>query len=137
MQQARSARILDVSLTQTEPRMSEAITRAISGDLTLDVSQAQMVNAFGIGIFWAVEDSFLQHKAGLLDETSWEIERTVLTTYLSFPCFRVSWRLNRMFSSGEYRSYVDTLLHTTKPSKPLDIHGTWKTLMVQELAKAA
>ena len=137
MQQGRSARVVDLILRRTEPNVSEAISRAWLADMTLDASQVGAINDWVGALFWSIEDSFMQYQAGLLHATSWEVDLASLRAFLSFPYCRVSWKINRQFSGGEYRDFVDSMMKEIKVAKPFDELATWKTLMAEELAEAA
>lgn len=136
MQQGRSARTVNAMLASIEPSIAEAMSRAIAGDTTLTATQVFAVNVNAQAMFWNVEDSFLQHRAALLDDLSWETDLETLRLALSTPAFRVAWKLSRRKASRAYRAFVDDLVETIKPAQPFDELTTWKTLMAKELAAA-
>jgi hypothetical protein len=99
----------------------------------MDVSHVYAAQAYCNAVLWSIEDSFLQHRAGLLDEASWQAEMALLRTWLRIPSLRVTWKLNRGFAGGAYRDFVDALLKDTVPLEPFDLHSRWKSMMAQEL----
>jgi hypothetical protein len=137
MQQGRASRWIDIILNRTEPTVSEAISRAMLCDMTMDGAQVQTAVIHFCALFWSAEDSYLQHKAGLLDEGSWATEIETLRANLSVPTVRVSWKMNRAAFNTEYCAYVDSLLQQTKPIKRIDQLARWKDMMAQELAEPA
>jgi hypothetical protein len=137
LQQGRSARVTELILKRTEPELSKALTRGLQADLTIDESQVESINAFFAALFWSIEDSFLQSRAGLLLSTSWETDDATLRGFFAVPACRVAWIMNRDLMSGAYRNYVDALMRDIKPRAASDTLATWKTLMSQELAAVA
>jgi len=136
MQQGRSARVVSTILVGAEPSMSATMSRAYAADLEMDATQVRSMNAYATAFFWNVEDSFLQHRSGLLDSSAWEVDLATLRVSLSSPALRVGWKMARAQSSGEYRAFVDGLLDEVKPRKSFNELAVWKDLMAKEQAQA-
>jgi hypothetical protein len=136
MQQGRASRWINIILNRTDPTVSEALTRAMRADMTMDEAQVQVALIHFCALFWSVEDSYLQRKAGLLDEAGWASELATLRGNLTVPTVRVSWKLNRPAFNAEYRDYVDALIREIKPLRRIAQLAMWKDLMAQELAEA-
>src|SRR5450755_2094299 len=134
LQQGRSARVTELILKRTEPELSRALTRGLQADLTIEGFQVESINAFFSALFWSIEDSFLQYRAGLLLSTSWETDDATLRGFFAVPACRVAWTMNRDLISGDYRNYVDALMRDIKPSAASDTLETWRNLMSRELA---
>ena len=137
MQQGRTARWMDIALRQTDPGLAEALNRSWLSDTTLLASQVHGVNLLNAAILWCVEDSFRQHRAGLLDKESWATELATLRLQLGFAPMRVTWKMYRGNVTGEYRSFVDKLLTETEHKQTWDELAEWKALMVEEVAAGA
>ncbi|HEY5107280.1 MAG TPA: hypothetical protein VII73_11000 [Caulobacteraceae bacterium] len=137
LQQGRSARVTELILKRTEPELSKALTRGLQADLAIEDFQVEAVNAFFAALFWSIEDSFLQYRAGLLLSTSWETDAATLRGFLAVPACRVAWTMNRDLMSGEYREHVDALIRDIRPRAPSDSLATWRELMSRELAAVA
>jgi hypothetical protein len=82
------------------------------------------------------EDSFLQHRAGTLDSSSWGTDVTALQEFFSYPGFRAAWRFNRDFMSGAFREYVDAIMRHTEGTKRLDLASAWTALLTEETSTA-
>ena len=136
MQQGRTARSIDVLLKQAEPDVALAMDRAFRSDTTLVAPQIQAVNRICIAMLWSVEDSFLQHRAGLLDEAGWATELATLRNQMSYPPVRAAWKLWRVNMTGVYRDFVDSLIDEIKPQRAFDEVAAWKTAMSEVLAQA-
>lgn len=136
MQQGRSARITAQILATTEPHLAAIMTRGYASDLAMTPEQIRIMNAFAQAYFWSHEDSFFQHKAGLLDQASWDIDVASLRSALLLPVFRVGWKLTRNQTTGPFRDFVDSQMHDVKPLATYDEAGIWKHLMQKELQAA-
>ena len=134
LQQGRSARVTELILKRTEPELSRALTRGLQADLSIEGFQVESINAFFAALFWSIEDSFLQYRAGLLLSTSWETDDATLRGFFAVPACRVAWTMNRDLISGDYRNYVDALMRDIKPSAVSDTLAIWRKLMSRELA---
>jgi len=135
MQQGRAARSVDFILRATEPALCETIVRANNSDLTLAPAQIAALNTYAVAFYWSMEDSFLQHRQGLLDGASWETEVETLKQFLMLPAWRVGWEMCRDAVSGDYRHYVDSLLQSVKPMKEFNESAAWRHLMKKQLAE--
>lgn len=136
MQQGRSVRIVETLLKKTDPVLSEAVPRVYLSDLTIDAAQIHAVNAFIEAFFTNQEDSYLQHRAGLLHGSSWETDVATIRQTLMVPAWRVGWKMCRHRASDEYRAYINSLLNEVKTVKSFDEAALWKSLMMKELAAA-
>ena len=136
MQQGRTARWMDIALRQTEPELAAALDQAWRADPALVASQVHAINLLNVAILWGIEDSFLQHRAGLLDDGSWATELATLRQQLAYPPMRVTWKMYRGNMTGRYRSFVDVLLNETKAMRTWDELTEWKALMAEEAALA-
>jgi hypothetical protein len=132
LQQGRSARVTDLILRRTESELSKALTKALQADMSIEDSQVEVVNAFFAALFWSIEDSYLQFKAGLLLPSSWETDAATLRGFFSVPACRVAWLMNRHLMKGEYRDHVDALMREIEPLPPTDILAAWKSHMAGE-----
>jgi hypothetical protein len=137
MQQGRAARTVDFILRSTDSALCDAIVRANSSDLTLTPAQIAAFNSYAVAMFWSIEDSFLQHRNGLLDPPSWATEVATLKGFLLMPAWRVAWEMTRHQAGGEYREYVDDMLRSVKPMKSFDESSVWKQLMEKQLSGIA
>jgi hypothetical protein len=137
LQQSRTARYSEQLLRPTERYLSEAITRAAQGDLTME---APMINAFirhTANMFWNSEDVFMQHKSGTIDRVAFESDIAILRKFLETPAYRAGWQFNRDYATGEFRAFVDNLVSETKAVPFPDLVTTWNTLIAAELENAA
>jgi hypothetical protein len=136
MQQSRTARYTEQILRPTEPYLCEALTRALQGDVTMDACMIMAFSRHAANVFWNSEDVFLQHRSGAIDRFAFESDMALLRKFVEIPAYRVGWRVNRDFATGEFQVFVDNLISETTPVRFLDVPATWKTLMTAELEHA-
>ncbi len=136
LQQGRSARMSGALALRTEPFLADAWSRAQKGDMTLDGPQVEALNAWFAAAFYGVEDSFLQHKAGLLPPGAWQSEVAWLSMFLTMPYARVAWTMNRTPMAKDFVGYVDGLMAATKSATAFDLAHFWNASMAKELSKA-
>jgi hypothetical protein len=137
MQQGRAARTVDFILRSTDPGLCETIVRANKSDLTLTPVQIAALNTYAVALFWSLEDSFLQHRNGLLDAASWATEVATLKVFLLSPAWRVGWQMCRAQAGSDYRAFVDSIMGSVKPLPSFDESAIWKSLMEKQLAEIA
>jgi hypothetical protein len=136
MQQGRSTRGAESILKTAEPAMSERHMRGTTADRSMTEAEVwsylQMVMAQHIN--W--EDSFLQHRAGLLDTESWNTDQAALRWTCMFLGTRAIWRMVGPSFGASYRAYVDQLM-TETPPRSLDLVADWSAALDREGALAA
>jgi hypothetical protein len=133
MQQGRSTRLAESVLKMAESEMSARYMRGTVADRSMTEAEIwsylQMVMAQHIN--W--EDSFLQHRAGLLDAVSWSTDAAALRRTCMFPGSRAIWRLVGPNFGASYGAYVDRLLSETSVHSP-DLVADWTAALDQERA---
>lgn len=137
LQQGRTERINSQQHMTLEPTLAAVMSRVYRSDLTLDPAEVRMINGFVQAFFWANEDGYLQHKAGFLDEETWEGDLAAIRQALISPAFRVGWKMTRRVCSVAYRDFIDAEMRAIRPGKPFDEPAIWKRLMERELAEVA
>jgi hypothetical protein len=134
MQQGRSSRTAELLSDMTAPHISEIVVRAEKLDTTLQAQDIQAYFRLCAAWFFNYEDSFMQHQAGTLDPSIWEIDRTALRNLATNSGFRIAWRFVRNFSSGAFRGYVDNLMREAKADQTFDYLAAWRAGVAEELA---
>ncbi len=72
------------------------------------------------------EDSFLQHRSGLLDTESFATDDAVLRFTCGQAGHRRIWRLVGPSFGASYRAYVDSIIAATPLAEPTDFTAFWK-----------
>jgi hypothetical protein len=83
------------------------------------------------------EDSFFQHRAGVLDESSFASDIAILRVFASAPAFRAMWPIMRDWYGRDFRTYVDGVIRETAAVRaPPSVASAWKERLAQELESA-
>lgn len=136
VQQGRAFRNTTFALRQTEAEMADLLVKATSHADWASISDVQLMQLIGWtrGLVFHFEDSYLQHRDGLMDDRAFESAKSSVANILSRPALRAIWELTRGFYSRDLAAYVDQLNRETPLSlrPPADLNARFKA-MVSEL----
>jgi hypothetical protein len=134
---ARTTRVMDLMLTCTDPPVANAVLKGMRGanDLT-DTEVFQFVNHSGARFFNA-EDSFYQHREGLLNEFSFDGLRNGLRVSLTSAPMRVIYKHQRIMMGREFVEFMDQLLATIPVAPVVDQSAQFRAEVAAELAHAS
>jgi hypothetical protein len=125
MQQGRSTRASGTILNISEPYAAQCYVRGVRADPTLSEHEVwsfwSMVTAQHLN--W--EDSYLQHRAGMLDAESFASDDSVLRVTCGFAGHRRVWRFVGPTLAPAYRAYVDGIIAATPLAEPIDFAALW------------
>jgi hypothetical protein len=82
--------------------------------------------------FLSGEDSYLQHKAGLLDKASWESYVAGAQFYMACPGMRAMWKVGSKQFGADFREFVDRILANAEVSGPADPYVAWQQHLKSE-----
>jgi hypothetical protein len=136
MQQVRTGRYSEQLLRPTEPFLCEAVTMAMEGKVDMSSEQVIAFTRHATSVIWNSEDVFMQHRAGNLDQDSFDSDMAILKAYLSSPAYRVGWWMSRGSANIAFRDFIDGVIRETRPLQPSIWSEVWKRLMAQELKAA-
>jgi len=109
IQQERSARISDIQMRITDPVLSEAVDKGMAGDSDMTRLQVSQFRSYSQARFGISEDTFYQHKNGLLsDEAFATFEKTYAGAF-RFPGPRVAWKWVRGGFNAEFVAFTDRI----------------------------
>jgi hypothetical protein len=108
MQQGRAARMMDLQLRIATPEMGELFAKGSQGGDLSAVEFLRYRAASRAGII-SFEDTFYQHREGLLADAPFETSRDAFAAGLALPGRRALWRLERDLYESGFRTYVDGL----------------------------
>jgi hypothetical protein len=134
MQQARTARNVEILLKIADPAMSETIAESDSDRATLSDAKIWSFYGFAAAVFWSYEDSFLQFQAKTLDSSSWESDVATLRRLVAHPRYRAVWKMARDGMAGNYRDYIDRLMSEVPSDTSRSLTDQFKIYMAEELA---
>jgi hypothetical protein len=139
IQQAANHQRIDLFRDRaTHPSLAEAVSLAQYSPDQLNFSQwLQFMNHTG-AISSLYEDTFYQHKHGLLSDDAFESRLGTLRATVTSPAFRAVWNVSRRLYGHDYVEFIDKLVATT-PVIVFDFparFADWKSNANSEIAKA-
>jgi hypothetical protein len=136
MQQGRADRASDAALRLADPQLSRVWQkgRHTPEDLTLEeLEQFLMMCRMSL---LSAEDSFLQHKAGLMEEAAYaSFVAGVRSLTAAFPGLRAGWRMSRSQYGAEFAAFMDHIVSAT-PVPSVDRLVQWRSAVQQDRSPA-
>jgi hypothetical protein len=114
VRQQRASRGVAVTMgAATEPSLVEAIYKASVGATDITSTQLLQLLLYSNAQFLSFEDSFLQHRNGLMTDSDFGSVINSVRAFIRLPGFRVQWKRGRMGYGTEFVEFMDALLATT------------------------
>jgi hypothetical protein len=135
MQQGRADRVSKASLTSAHPELAAIWMKGTSAEPDFTREQLGQWLLICRSAFLSGEDSFLQHKAGLLDETAFESYVAGARFYMSSPGVRAAWRLSAAQFGPDFRAFVDDLIAKSRFPAPIDTFAVWQEKLKVEIQR--
>ena len=135
MQLGRVSRSQAIALRGADPELARITVRAMNCDETLSEVDTRVFASMVAAYFQSIEDTFLQHRAGLLEKASLATDEASMRVFLLSPAYRAMWRLISLAFGGEFRAYVDDILEQVDPLPVSDISPLYKMVVREELAR--
>jgi hypothetical protein len=127
IQQGRAGRSVEIAMRLVSTDFAEAYRSCMSGET--QVPETQLVQFIGYcrAVFLGAEDSFLQHREGLLDEAAFNSFNRSLHSLFESPGMRATWSILREWYDVEFATYMDGVVRDAT-DRPIGIqHAQWKT----------
>ena len=98
-------------------------------------TQLAQFTVFCRATFLNGEDSFFQHKDGLLGDASFASYTGGMLTTFSLPGFRVQWKYQRGIFASEFVAFMDKLVVEAPKVSPIDRVAQWNADISVEAAE--
>jgi hypothetical protein len=134
IRQARATRTVRIILAGTDPSLADAFTKGTFGDEDISSTQLTQFGAALRAVFVNCEDTYYQHKEGLLDEAGFAGFVTGLKGSFRYPGFRTQWKSARRNYAIEFVEFMDKLLAETPVNPPTDVLARWRAGIAAEKA---
>jgi hypothetical protein len=132
VQQGRADRASHRAMIMASPDLAEVVQRGMAGNKELTREEFNQWTMICRSLFITVEDSFMQHKSGLLDDVAFHSFEAGTRTFFSSPGLRASWQL----ASGQYgketRKFIDSIIKLSPVARPTDPFAEWLKLQAPE-----
>ncbi len=126
IQQGRASRSVDIAMRLMSTDFAEAYHSCMCGDT--EVTSAQLVQFIGYcrAVFLSAEDSYLQHRDGLLDEPAFNSFSRSLRSLFESPGMKATWSILREWYDTGFATYMDGVVNDAS-HRPIAIqHAQWK-----------
>jgi hypothetical protein len=134
MQQGRTTRFMQNFSLMADPYISSLVGRVATSDTNFTAAEVSSLTRMHGSWFWSFEDTFLQHRAGMIDDASWLPDLAALKMLAADLGCRVSWRMLRSYTDGPYAEFIDQLVREATPQPVPDWAAAWKSMMTEERA---
>ena len=122
MNQAVATRGTEIVRWATEPRILAMRTRVLAGETQFTAEEIVLLSFMLRVSLLAAQDSNLQHRQGLTDQTTFENALGGVRGLLAQPVFQAVWRRMRADFAAETALFIDRLIAEAPPAEaPLDI----------------
>src|SRR5689334_18289517 len=109
VQQGRATRIADFVLRVIDPSLLPAWTMGLRGAADIGSDRHFQFMYMARARFVSLEDSFLQHRNGLMDEGAFAGHIEAFKLVFSARGLRAAWKLTRSIYDSEFADFVDRL----------------------------
>jgi hypothetical protein len=115
IQQGRAGRIAETALRLAELRESDGLDKCFNGDTDADPKDVARFLYICRAGFVSAEDSFLQHREGLLTGLAFESYEASLRGGMGAPGLGAGWKMTRESYEPQFRDYLDRMLADANP----------------------
>ena len=139
MQQGRADRIGQQAIDVAADRgLARVFTTGMFEPEKLTRKEFEQYLLIGRAIFVSAEDSFLQHKEGMLDATAFRSQTTGQRRMMAmWPGARALWRVMATQYGDEFRQHMDEVVQAAEHQPAPDLYAAWQTQVHTELGVAA
>jgi len=136
MQQGRADRTAHAALTLAQGGLSSIWHRGAAGDTSLTRDEFAQWMLLCRSAFLSGEDSFMQHKAGLLSDAAFASYVAGVRYYMSTPGLRAAWQVGSAQFGREFVEFVNGELARAPLVAPPDAYELWKARVREATAPA-
>ncbi len=128
----RVDRIIDILMTTADSALVDAAAKGPHGTDDLTDQQIRQFITYAQARFYNAEDSFYQHKEGLLNDVSFAHVEGGLRISFSQPGFRAVYKRQRPGYGADFVAFADRLLAESKVAPPADVAAQWRADVAAE-----
>lgn len=137
MQQGRADRVSSQALKVADPNLSPVFNKGTQRPEELTREELDQFLTIARALLLSGEDSFLQHRAGLLDERAYRSFVTGTRWMLAaWPGLRAVWRLMSGQYGPDYAKFMDDLVAEAPPVPAPDRMVQWTAILQAEKSRA-
>lgn len=130
MQQGRADRVSDMVLRISEPNLADVFNKGMFDPGALSADEINRFVTISRSMLVSAEDSFLQHRAGMLDDQAFRSFAAGLRDlFATSPGLRVAWRLTSQQYGPNFGAFMDTQLNNMDAHSAPDRVAQWMRLV--------
>jgi len=126
IRQGRATRAVDIILAAGEPSYAQALPKGTAGAADITPAEFGQFTAIYGAFLASAEDTFLQHREGLLSEAVFVSFRESWRQTLAQPGVRALWKLRRHGFEAGFVAFMDTLMLEAPAAAASDFLAAWK-----------
>ena len=120
MDQGTVTRNIDILMFLSQPHIHNLTTRVAAGDVDFTAEELDYLQLRLRATLLTHQDTYIQHKAGLVDEITYENSMAVSRFVLSQPVYRALWTTSRRGYAHDWASYIEKQIESTPLMKTGD-----------------
>lgn len=132
MQQGRADRASKASLTVASAELARVWEKGMAADPTLTREEVTQWLLICRAAFLSGEDSFLQYRAGTLDQAAFDSYCAGVRAYMSRAGFRAAWKLSAAQFGKDFREFVDTQVAAAPITPNVDLYSLWQNVLLAQ-----
>ena len=113
IRQGRAERVVGIAMARTNPFVADAVTKGLAGADDLSSTQLSQFSGFCVATMTSWEESFYQHREGLLNDAAFASFVSVTRSLLRYLGLRVFWKRMRGDYPNDFAAFMDMLLAET------------------------
>jgi hypothetical protein len=121
MNQGAVARSVGSLALLTQQDLSDLMARVVAGETKFSAGEAYRIQTILRISLLSLQDNFVQHRAGLVDQITYDNLQASSRRMFSLAAFRALWKDNHMTFAPELRELVDGIITETPLAGPLDL----------------
>ena len=128
----RASRMAAMNIAAQEPSIAVAIAKGVTGSDDISGTQYAQFAHFCRASFYNAEDTYFQHKLGLISEEAFASFIASVQGAATAPGMRAAWKQFRGLFVSEFAEWMDRTLAQAKIAPPIDPFDQWRTLVDAE-----
>jgi hypothetical protein len=135
IRQGRATRAVDIILAAGEPSYAQALPKGTAGAADITPAEFGQFTAIYGAFLASAEDTFLQHREGLLSEAVFASFRESWRQTLAQPGVRALWKLRRHGFESGFVAFMDALMLEAPAAAASDFLAAWKAEVATQKAR--
>jgi hypothetical protein len=133
IQQGRAGRTADIAMRIMDSDFAEVYYRCMNGDSGISETQLGQFMGYCRALFLGAEDSFIQHKASLLNDLAFASFTTSLRAIFVWPGVRAMWAVTRDWYEPKFAVFMDDIAKDAVSHPRVDQLAQWKARVSAEI----